>query len=106
MTFNVSPFKYWLFLGIHVSFRGCNIFAPENQWLEDEFPAGMAHLQVQNVSFREVYPSFLFGRKNDANGLDRNPSELFMPNVSYIWANYIATNPTRLPTRLLLMHIH
>ncbi len=23
-----------------------NIFVPENQWLEDEFPVGMAHLQV------------------------------------------------------------
>ncbi len=30
-----------------------NIFAPENQWLEDEFPFGMAHLQVQTVGFRQ-----------------------------------------------------
>ena len=33
-----------------------NIFAPENQWLEDEFPFGMAHLQVRTVSFTEGTP--------------------------------------------------
>ena len=27
--------------------------APENQWLEDEFPFGMAHVQGRTVSFRE-----------------------------------------------------
>ena len=26
--------------------------APENQWLEDAFPFGIAHLQVRTVSFR------------------------------------------------------
>ena len=30
-----------------------NIFAPENGWLEDEFPFGMAQFQVRTVSFRE-----------------------------------------------------
>ena len=27
--------------------------APENGWLEDEFPFGMAYFQVRTVSFRE-----------------------------------------------------
>ena len=27
--------------------------APENQWLEDEFPVGKAYFQGQTVSFRE-----------------------------------------------------
>ena len=30
-----------------------DIFAPENGWLEDEFPFGMAQFQGRIVSFRE-----------------------------------------------------
>ena len=30
-----------------------NIFAPENGWLEYNFPIGMAYFQVRTVSFRE-----------------------------------------------------
>ena len=35
--------------------------APENQWLEDEFPFGTAHFQGQAVSFRECIIEVVFG---------------------------------------------
>ena len=31
--------------------------APENWWLEDEFPFGMAYFQVRTVSFKEGMPT-------------------------------------------------
>ena len=33
--------------------RETNILAPENGWLEDWFPFGMAYFQGRTVSFRE-----------------------------------------------------
>ena len=35
------------------------LFAPENGWMEDQFPFGMVYFQVRTVSFREG-SSFFF----------------------------------------------
>ena len=50
---------------LHCSVKNCengdalpetNIFAPENGWLEDEFPFGMAYFQVRTAGFRGCIP--------------------------------------------------
>ena len=48
-----TPLKYGCGTVLGITLPETNIFAPENGWLEDEFPFGMAHLQVRTVSFRE-----------------------------------------------------
>ena len=37
---------------------------PENGWLEDEFPFGMAYFQVRTVSFREEFTKAHFLKQN------------------------------------------
>ena len=46
-----------------------NIFAPENGWLEDEFPFGKAYFQGRTVSFREGN----FERRNKGCCIHDNP---------------------------------
>ena len=81
----------------HVGFTGGCFFletctlpetniAPENQWLEDEFPFGMACFKGRTVSFRECT---LFGTKTSTllnpneSPRDVFPTDPFAPHVTF-----------------------